>query len=146
MPGKIKTLKGERGRKMKGKLGKWVTWYMVAVMFLFGITPRVEAGFSPSEGISQSQMNRTADLERIRKFIEIKMIRERLNAFGFSQEEIQTRLNQLTNEQVHQIALKLDELNVGSDDAGVVIVVLLIAILVVLVIYVLGYRVVLKKG
>jgi hypothetical protein len=41
-------------------------------------------------------MNRSGDVEKIRKFIEMKMVRERLNAFGFSQEEIQTRLNQLT--------------------------------------------------
>ena len=81
---------------MKRKLTHWVLWYMVAVMFLFGITPKVDAGFSPSEIIGQSQMNRSGDVEKIRKFIEMKMVRERLNAFGFSQEEIQTRLNQLT--------------------------------------------------
>jgi hypothetical protein len=131
---------------MKGKLAKWVGWYMVAVMFLIGITPRVEAGFSPSEVIGQSQMNRVADLEKIRKFLEIKMIRERLNALGFSQEEIQTRLKQLGDEQVHQLALKLDELNVGGDGGEVAIIIILLAILVVLIVYLLGYRVVVKRG
>jgi len=131
---------------MKRKITKWVTWYMVTVMFLFGMMPRVDAGFSPSEVIGQSQMNRAADLERIQKIIQIKMIRERLNALGFSQEEIQTRLKQLSDEQVHQLALKLDELNVGGDDAVTVLVILLIAVIVILVIYLMGYRVVLKKG
>ena len=130
---------------MKRKMRKWVTWYMISVMFLLGIAPRVDAGFSPSEVIGQPQVNRAADLERIRKFIEIKMIRERLNAFGFSQEEIQTRLTQLSDEQIHQLALKLDELNVGGDGEAVVIA-LLIGILVVLIIYLLGYRLILKKG
>ena len=130
---------------MKRKMRKWVTWYMISVMFLLGIAPRVDAGFAPSEVIGQPQVNRAADLERIRKFIEIKMIRERLNAFGFSQEEIQTRLTQLSDEQIHQLALKLDELNVGGDGEAVVIA-LLIGILVVLIIYLLGYRLILKKG
>jgi hypothetical protein len=130
---------------MKRKLTNWVAWYMVTVMFLFGITPKVEAGFSPSEVIGQSQMERSTDVEKIRKFLEAKMLRERLRAFGLSQEEIQTRLNQLTDDQIHQVALKLDELKVAGDAGEAVIIVLLIAAIVLLVIYLLGYRVVLKK-
>jgi len=131
---------------MKRKMAKWVTWYMVTMMFFFGMIPRVDAGFSPSEGMGQSQMNRATDLEKIRKVLEIKMIRERLNALGFSQEEIQTKLTQLRDDQVHQLALKLDELNVGGDGAEAVIIILFLAILVVLIIYLLGYRVAVKKG
>ncbi len=130
---------------MKRKLTNWVAWYMVTVMFLFGITPKVEAGFSPSEVIGQSQMDRSMDVEKVRKFLETKMIRERLHAFGFSQEEIQTRLNQLTDDQIHQVALKLDELKVAGNGAEAVIIVLLIAAIVLLIIYLLGYRVALKK-
>lgn len=130
---------------MKRKLTNWVAWYMVTVMFLFGITPKVEAGFSPSEVIGQSQMDRSMDVEKVRKFLETKMIRERLHAFGFSQEEIQTRLNLLTDDQIHQVALKLDELKVAGDGGEAVIIVLLIAAVVLLVIYLMGYRVVLKK-
>jgi len=68
---------------------------MITVMFLFGLAPKVDAGFSPSEVIGQSQMNRSIDVDKIKKIIEMKMVRERLNAFGFTQEEIQTKLNQL---------------------------------------------------
>jgi hypothetical protein len=129
---------------MKRKLTNWVLWYMVTVMFLFGITPKVDAGFSPSEIIGQSQMNRSGDVEKIRKFIEMKMVRERLNAFGFSQEEIQTRLNQLTDDQIHQVALQLDELKVAGNGGEAVIIILLILILVALIIYVTGHRVIVK--
>lgn len=129
---------------MKRKLTNWVTWYLVTVMFLFGIAPKVEAGFSPSEVIGQSQMNRSADVEKIRKFLETKMIRERLHAFGLSQEEIQTRLNQLTDDQIHQVALKLDELKVAGDGGEAVIIVLLILILVALIIYVTGHKIIVK--
>jgi hypothetical protein len=130
---------------MKRRLTNWVAWYMVTVMFLFGISPKVEAGFSPSEVIGQSQMDRSMDMEKVRKFLETKMIRERLHAFGFSQEEIQARLNQLTDEQIHQVALRLDELKVAGDGAEAVIIVLLVAAIVLLIVYLLGYRVVLKK-
>ena len=126
------------------KLAKWVTWYMVTVMFLFAITPKVEAGFLPSEIIGQSQINRSSDVGKIQKFLETKMVRERLRAFGFSQEEIQTRLNHLSDDQLHQVALQLDELKVAGNGGEVVIIVLLILILVALIIYVTGHRIVVK--
>ncbi len=129
---------------MKKKLTNGVLWYMVTVMFLFGITPKVDAGFSPSEIIGQSQMNRSGDVEKIQKLIELKMVRERLNAFGFSQEEIQTRLNQLSDEQIHQMALKVDDLKVGANGGEAVIIVLLILILVALIIYTTGHRIIVK--
>jgi hypothetical protein len=130
---------------MKRKMTKWVTWYMVTITFLIGITPRVYAGFSPSEGITLAPIDRPSDLQKIQKVLESKMVRERLKQLGFHEEGIQKRLHQLTDEQIHQLALNLDELNVGGD-AEVVIVALLVGILVVLIIYLLGYRVVLKRA
>ena len=130
---------------MKRKVTNWVLWYMITMMFLFGITPKAEAGFSPSGVMETSRTDGSKDLEKIRKFLEAKMVRERLHAFGLSQEEIQTRLNQLTDDQIHQMALKLDELKVAGDGGEAVIIVLLIAAIVLLVIYLIGYRVVLKK-
>ena len=91
-------------------------------------------------------MDRASDLEKIRKILEVKLIRERLKDLGFSPEEIQTKLTQLGDEQVHQLALKLDELNVGGDGAEAVIIILFLLILTVLIIYLLGYRVAVKKG
>jgi len=137
---------GKKGKERKRKITKGVTGYMVIVTFFFGIIPRVDAGFSPSEGIGQAQVNRASDLEKIRKVLEMKMVRERLKALGFSHEEIQTKLTQLGDEPVHQLALRLDELNVGGDGAEAVIIVLFLAILAVLIIYLLGYRVAIKKG
>jgi hypothetical protein len=129
---------------MKRKLAGWVIWYMVTVMVLFGITPKVDAGFSPSEVIGQSQMNKSIDVDKIRKFIEMKMVRERLNALGFSPEEIQARLSQLPDEQIHQVALKIDEMKVGGDAGEAVIIVLLILILVGLIIYFTGHKIIVK--
>ena len=129
---------------MQRKIAKWVIWYMVAMMFIIGITPKVYAGLSPSQVMSLSQTERQSDLQKIQKVLESKMIRERLEALGFTPGEIRTRLSQLTGEQVHQLALRLDEMNVGGNGGEVVIIVLLIAILVVLIIYLSGHKVVIK--
>jgi hypothetical protein len=126
---------------MKRKLAKWIIWYMVTVMCVIGITPRLYAGLSPSEVIVLSQSDRHSDLQKIQKVLESKMIRERLRQLGFSEEGIQNRLHQLTNDQIHQIALNVDELNVGGDGAAVFIIILLILILAGVIIYVTGHRI-----
>lgn len=128
---------------MKRRMAIWVTWYMVSVMFLIGITPRVYADFSPSELITLSQIDRSADLLKVQKVLEAKMVRERLRQLGFTEAGIQQRLNQLSNEQIHQIALKLDELKVGGSAGETVIIAFSIAIFVVI-LYFVGYKLVLK--
>ena len=130
---------------MKRRLAKWVTWYMVSVMFFIGIAPRAYADFSPSEVMGLSQLDRNSDLLKIQKVLESKMIRERLSQLGFTEEGIRARLTQLSDEQIHQIAIKIDELKVGGDTGEAVIIGFVVVIFIVLVVYFLGYRVILKK-
>ena len=130
---------------MKKRLARWVTWYIVSVMFLLGITPRVYADFSPSELIGPSQIDRQSDLLKVQKVLESKMIRERLGQLGFTEEGIQQRLYQLSDEQIHQMALKIDELKIGGDAGEAVIIGFVVIIFIVAVVYFLGYRLVLKQ-
>ncbi len=129
---------------MKRAMRGWMIWYLVVAMFVIGIAPRVYAGLSPSEVIGLAQAERSSDLQKIQKFLEMRMVRERLKEFGLSQDEIQARLNQLNDQQIHQLALKLDDLKVGGDGLGIVIALLVIAILVVILIMLTGHTVVVK--
>jgi len=130
---------------MKIPFRKWITWYLVVAMFVIGITPRVYAGFSPSEVIGLSPADRSSDLQKIQKFLEMKMVGERLKDFGFTPDEIQSRLNQLSDPQVHQLAMQIDNLKVGGNDAlGILVALLVIAILVVILVWLLGHRIVIK--
>jgi len=124
---------------------KYVASYLVVAMFIIGITPRVYAGFSPSEAISMLSFDRSSDLEKIRKVLEMKMVREKLKDLGFTPNEIEKRLGQLSDHQIHQLALNLDELQVGGSGLAVLIVILLIVIIAGVVIYVSGHRVVIEK-
>jgi hypothetical protein len=125
---------------------KHIAWYLVAAMFIIGIAPRVDAGLAPSEIIAIVQGERTADLEKIRQALEVKAVSERLNQLGFSGEDIRNRLVQLNDQQIHQIALQLDDLKVGQSDAlGLIIAVLVIAILVVVLLKLTGHRVLVTR-
>jgi len=121
-----------------------ITWYLVVAMFLIGITPKVEAGLSPSEVILDGQNDRNHDIATIQGIIEMKMIKDRLEKLGFSTDEVNSRLDRLSNQQVHQLALQLDDIKIGGDGLGIVIAILVIAILVVLLIQLTGHRVIIK--
>ncbi|MCG2722901.1 MAG: PA2779 family protein [Thermodesulfovibrionales bacterium] len=124
---------------------KQISWYLVIAMFLIGIAPKVDAGFAPSEIIALSQMERTADLQKIQNILEAKAVKERLSQLGFTHDEIQQRFSQLNDQQMHQIALQLDDLKVGQDGLGVVIALLVIAILIVVLLKLTGHKVIVTK-
>jgi len=112
---------------MKSSWMKMISCYLVVAMFVLGITPRLYAGFSPSEAVSILTFDRSSDLEKIRKVLEMKMVRERLKNFGFTPDEIEKKLSQLDDQQIHQLALSLDELKVGGNGWVWVLVILLLA-------------------
>ncbi len=112
--------------------------------FALGAVPRVEAGFVPSKTTTVSDSTRIADIEKIQRALETKLIKDRLEKLGLSTEEIQYRVNNLSDAQVHQLALKIEELNTGGDALGVIIAILVIAILVWVVFYLYGHRIVIK--
>lgn len=125
---------------------KHVTWYLVIAMFIIGIAPRVDAGLAPSQIIALAQVDRDADLGKIQKVLEVKAVSERLMQFGLTQDEVQKRLTQLSDRQIHQIALQLDDLKVGQDDVlAVIIVLLFIAILVVVLLKLTGHKVIVTR-
>jgi len=130
---------------MKKTFMKHVTWYLVVAMFVIGITPRVYAGFSPSEVVGFSPFDRGSDLGKIQNAIETKMIGERLKQIGLTPDEIQKKLSQLSDQQIHQLALQLDELKVGGDAGWTVLgIIIVLAAIAVLVIYLSGHEVVIQ--
>ncbi len=124
---------------------KHVTWYLVVAMFVIGITPRVYAGFSASEVVGFSPVDRASDLGKIQNAIETKMIGERLRQIGLTPDEIQKKVSQLTDQQIHQLAQQLDELRVAGDSGWVAFgIVIGLAAIAVLVIYLSGHEIVIR--
>jgi hypothetical protein len=116
---------------------------MVAVMVVFGFVPRVEAGFIASQASPGSQ-NRTQDLGAIQKALEMRMVSETLEKFGMTKAEVKSRLDGMTDAQIHQLATNLDEVRVGGDGLGTIVVLLIIVILVIVIIQLTGHKVVVK--
>jgi len=119
---------------------KSVTCYLIMAMFIIGLVPRVDAAFVPSRALTGGY-EREADMQKIQAVLESKLVQQRLGDLGFTEEEINARLAQLSDEQLHQLALKLDELRVGQNALGIIIALLVIAILVLVVLHLTGHKV-----
>jgi hypothetical protein len=119
--------------------------YLVLAMFVIGIAPRVDAAFSSSEALKFSTEARTGDMEKIRVVLENKLVAQRLQDLGYTADEIATRLSQMTDEQIHSFAQKLDDLKVGGDGLGFVIGILLIVVLVLVILHLSGRKVIVTK-
>ena len=130
---------------MSMPLMRHISWYLIIAMFIIGITPKADAGLAPSALIAMSQTDRAADLEKIQKVIEMKMVSERLEKFGLTQDEIQARLGSLSDQQIHKLALQIDDIKVGGEVLGVIIALLVIAVLVVVLLQLTGQRVIVTK-
>jgi len=129
---------------MRKAFVRTVACYVIAGLFLMSTAPRVDAGFIPSGTTPSSQENRNFDLQNIRKILETKMIRERLNQLGFSEDEIQAKLSRLDDQQIHQLALSIDDIKIAGNGFEVLVVILLIAILVGIWFHVSGKRLVVE--
>jgi len=125
---------------------KHISWYLVIAMFIIAIAPRVDAGLAPSEVIQLASVERAADPQKIRQTLEMKAVGERLTQLGLTSEEVQQRLASLSDQQIHQIALQLDDLKIGQSDAlGVIIALLVIVILVIVIMKLTGHKVIVTK-
>lgn len=113
---------------------RYTTWCLIIAMCIIGMIPRAEAAFIPSEVIELATITREKDLGKIQALLETKLIQQRLRDLGFTAEEIQARLSELSDQQIHSIVQKLDDMRIGQDGLGVVIAILVIAILVVVLI------------
>lgn len=131
-------------------IGRVVTWILVITTLAMGMAPPdTVAMLAPGLPItpeSASDSHRMADLQKIQTVLESKVVRQRLEDLGLSPEEITTRLAKLSDDQLHQLATRVDAIIPAGDGLGIVIALLVIAILAVILIYLLNHRIIITKG
>ena len=80
--------------------------------------------------------DRAADLKTIQATLESKMVRQRLSEFKLTPEQVNQRMTQMTDAQVHQVAMQIRTVNPGGDGGlGILVALLVIGILVLLFVY-----------
>jgi len=120
---------------------KPVALYLAFAFFLIASIPQNSwAYLVDSQTLNHS---READINKIQRVLESKMVSQRLSELGFSMDEINSKLQQLNDADVHQFASQLDSLMPGGD-LGIIIGLLVIVILVLVILQMTGHKVIVK--
>ena len=125
-------------------------WTLVIVTFMMGVFPSdlraMVAPPLPTTTDSASASHRRDDLQKLQTVLESKIVRQRLEDIGLTSEEINARLSRLSDNQLHELATKVEALLPAGDALGIVVALLVIAILVVILIYLLNHRIIVTKN
>jgi len=113
---------------------------LVVSMALISVVPQVEAAFISSDE-SFSYNMRQQDTATIKKVLEQKLVKQRLKALGYSEDEVKARLDKLSDNELHRFATQLDALAVGGDALGVLVAILVIVGIIALILFITGKRV-----
>ena len=123
-----------------------IIWMILLVFAVFTITPPtaraalIESQLSGGHVASQ----RVTDLETVRQALEHEVVAQRLADYGFTKEEVQLKLQTMTDAQLHQLASVSDTLAEGGDGLGVVVTLLVIVLLVIVILKLSDKQIVIK--
>jgi hypothetical protein len=118
----------------------------IAVYLLCLWTSPAAAGLmasSLSDG-SSSESVRRVEIERIQKALEQKVVTDKLVACGMNPAEIQSKLSQMSDDQIHMLAQASDNVLAGGNGIGVVIGVLVIILLVIVIMKLLNKEIIIR--
>lgn len=77
---------------------------------------------------------RETEIGKIQRALETEIVKEKLKAYGLTSDEINNKLRDLTDEQIHILAQASDDVLAGGDSgAGIVIAILLIVLIVIII-------------
>jgi hypothetical protein len=97
--------------------------------------PDTQASLAPADEVVSSErgVSRAEDLQVVRKVLEHKLVQQRLLDVGLTQEQIDARLDRLSDGQLHLLASQLNAV-IPAGDSGTVWTIVGILLIVVLII------------
>jgi len=103
------------------------------------ISTSAKAAVAESQMIAPEQnasTKREINELKVKRALENKIVAEKLMSHGLTKEEVSLKINEMSDEQVHQVASLSDRIPAGGDGGlAIVISLLIIAALVLLIIY-----------
>ncbi|OGP44189.1 MAG: hypothetical protein A2090_02640 [Deltaproteobacteria bacterium GWD2_42_10] len=116
--------------------------YLSFAFFLIASIP--QNSWAYFVGPQPLNFSREADIDKIQRVLESKIVSQRLAELGLSMDEINSRLNELNNAEMHQFASQLESLMPGGDTIIAIMGLLVIVILVLVILQLTGHKVVVK--
>lgn len=123
-------------------ISKSLAIFLSFIFFLIASIP--QNSWAYFAGPQPLNFSREADIDKIQRVLESKIVSQRLAELGLSMDEINSRLNEMNNAEMHQFASQLESLMPGGDTITAIMGLLVIAILVLVILQLTGHKVVIK--
>ena len=127
------------------------SWYfrqialvLAFTMLAIGAIPARSMAFVVGSDAVVAEHSREADIARIQRVLESKLVSDKLSEAGLSQDEINGKMTQLSDEEVHSFASQLESVYPGGDGVGVVIGLLIIVILVIVILRLVDRKIIIR--
>jgi hypothetical protein len=124
---------------MRMRIFKKIGAIAMAVLMVMNVAP---IGLAQAKMVTTDQVlehaDPASDRERVESFILREDVQKQLVLLGINSEEAASRVASLSNEEIQQIAGRLDELPAGEGGVGVIVGAILIIFLVLLITDLLG--------
>jgi hypothetical protein len=128
------------------KLRKPLLVLSVAAYLTFFLTSPTFAGLVgslASPDLQASEM-RAEEMRKIQVALENELVRAKLHAYGLTADEVDQKLDQMTDEQIHLLAQASDDILAGGDGVGLAIGILLVVLIVVVILKLMDKSIVIK--
>ena len=104
--------------------------YLTVAFSILSFASSAPAMFIPSPYDGSGTSHREIDLQKIQRLLESKLVQHKLSQLGLTKEEIEARIHQLDDEQIHQVASQINSLEAGGDDTAAIVIIILLLVLV----------------
>ena len=101
----------------------------------------VDSNLSDGSYVYQVRQN---EIEKIQTALENQVVIDKLSTYGLNPDEIKSKLDQMSDDQIHMLAQASDDVLAGGDAVGFVIGVLLIVLLVIVIMKLLNKEIIIK--
>ncbi|RMG58125.1 MAG: hypothetical protein D6713_08365 [Deltaproteobacteria bacterium] len=116
----------------------------VALLCLSTVTKEAAAAMMASKLSSATSTLRHQDLEKIKTFLEKKVVLQKLQDFGMTKEEALQKVEKMESQDLHLLASVVDSAPAGGDALGVAIGLAVLAILVIIILKLLNKEIIIK--
>ena len=119
---------------------------LLALLTTFHVAPAA-AGLAPSQTTQATSIAclRDADLITVQRALENRLVQQKLEDYGVTPDQVQLRLGQMTDSELHTLASASSGLPTGADDAvGLLIGLLIVVLLVIVIMKLLNKQIVVK--
>lgn len=102
----------------------------------------VDSLMSKNQSVVENQ--RDVEIDKIQRALENQLVKEKLKAYGLTDEEVKEKLSKMNDQQIHMLAQASDKVLAGGDGIGFAIGVLVIILLIIVILKLLNKEIIIR--